>query len=115
MNSCKICKKNISGRTDKIFCNSHCRSAYHNKKRQKNINHYLNYVNKRIIKNRNILKELNDVYGNREIDQNKLITKGFDFLMITHFFETSDHQTLRYCYDYGYLLVGKNITIIKCK
>jgi hypothetical protein len=113
MNSCKICKKKISGRTDKKFCNSYCRSAYHNRIRQKNKNHYLNYINTRIKKNRNILKSLNELFGKQEIDQNMLISKGFDFLMITHFIESSEHLTFRYCYDYGYYVVGKNIKIIK--
>jgi len=30
MNTCRICKKSISGRSDKQFCSTKCRSFYHN-------------------------------------------------------------------------------------
>lgn len=112
MKLCENCKRSIVGRSDKKFCTHHCRSAFHNMQRLIKKNTYQNYIDSRMKKNRNILKEVHQIYGDAEIGYDILITKGLDFLLITHFVTLFKDQTCRFCYDYGYCDVGNKVQII---
>jgi hypothetical protein len=100
---CIHCQKIINGRSDKKFCNQHCRTEYNNRKYQgnkklvsvKRINHIL-------IQNREILKDLIERNKKMKVDINTLSIMGFHFDFHTHTIKAKG-KTQYYCYEFGYM------------
>jgi predicted nucleic acid-binding Zn ribbon protein len=100
---CKICAKPIKGRSDKIYCSTHCKNIYHKKLRYASkvaaieINGYLK-------RNYSILLE---VLGKNKIQlkvyRNLLERKGFRFKYRTHFHINSKGKTFFYLYDIAWM------------
>ncbi|HZW76683.1 MAG TPA: hypothetical protein VFF21_00095 [Flavobacteriaceae bacterium] len=96
---CKICKKNLYGRADKIFCDAACKNEYHKKVRRIahaaaiEINSYLkrNYIILREILGKNKVQI--------KVSRNVLENKNFHFLYHTHFHINSKNKMYRYVYD----------------
>ena len=57
MRKCKMCKKKLSGRIDKIFCSTYCKSDFHFKLRRVNKKATLD-IDKILHRNRSILLEI---------------------------------------------------------
>src|SRR5690625_6552269 len=55
---CLFCKKPVMGRADKKFCDSDCRSSHYNQLHRAS-NNFIRKINRRLTRNRRILKELN--------------------------------------------------------
>ena len=100
---CKICKKIIKGRTDKIFCSADCKNYYHKhlryaaKQAAIQINEYLK-------RNYSILLEL---LGKNKIQikvyRNILEQKKFRFKYHTHSHINSKGKTFHYIYDIAWM------------
>lgn len=99
---CKICKKPIEGRIDKVFCSVKCKNFYHvslrhvTKKTAFGIDRHLH-------RNRSILLE---IMGKKEtkmkVSRLLLEEKKFHFkYIITHYHVNSQGKTMHYCYDFG--------------
>lgn len=109
---CLACGKPVKGRSDKKFCDDYCRNAYNN---------HAHGVNSGIIRNIN-----NDLKKNRKILasllpkeqetiktlRSNLIDLGFKFRWMTHQYTTSKGHVYYYCYDYGYLIIGKDLLLV---
>lgn len=99
---CLSCNKPLKGRSDKQFCDSDCKNAYHNAEHGAGEKVY-----KRVLKilrnNRKILKEVLGEKDTLSIELSKLIGKGFDNDYLTHT-KKSIHKGYDYFYvfDYGY-------------
>ena len=101
--NCLECHDKIVGREDKKFCGDGCRNAYNNKMNKDHTNLMRN-INNKLRKNYRILTELNPE-GKTKTTKNKLISRGFDFDLITSVYTTKTGNTYYFVYDQGYMTV----------
>lgn len=101
MKACLECGEKIVGREDKKFCSDGCRNSYNNKMNKDHTNLMRN-INNKLRKNYRILTELNPE-GKTKTTRNKLMSKGFDFELITSIYKTKTGNTYFFVYDYGYM------------
>ena len=97
---CPNCGRQVTGRADKRFCCSECKTMFHNRKyrlERKEI-----YRIDRILKkNRSIIDRLY-INGERNIPFHRLYHLGFDFKYLTSFIadSCSTEACVFGCYDY---------------
>ena len=103
MKNCLECGDKIVGREDKKFCSDGCRNSYNNKMNKDHTNLMRN-INNKLRKNYRILTELNPE-GKTKTTKNKLISRGFDFDLITSVYTTKTGNTYYFVYDQGYMTV----------
>jgi hypothetical protein len=103
MKNCLECGDKMVGREDKKFCGDGCRNAYNNKMNKDHTNLMRN-INNKLRKNYRILTELNPE-GKTKTTKNKLISRGFDFDLITSVYTTKTGNTYYFVYDQGYMTV----------
>lgn len=101
MKTCLECGEKIVGREDKKFCSDGCRNSYNNKMNKDHTNLMRN-INNKLRKNYRVLAELNPE-GKTKTNRNKLMSKGFDFELITSIYKTKTGNTYYFVYDYGYM------------
>jgi hypothetical protein len=114
MRQCLECARPYIGRSDKKFCGDHCRSIHHNRQSQSKLSVIKN-VNNILTRNRNALAELFTDHDHSKIvrvHREMLISAGFDFSYITDTIVNRQGSEYRYCYDYGYLDVGRDYFMI---
>ena len=107
---CINCGETIIGRSDKKFCSDQCRYMFNNKIKRQNEKLILD-INKTLRKNRKILKKFNPE-GKTTIRTEYLVKLGFDFRYFTHTFKTKNNNEYRFCYEYGYLNLDDEKTLI---
>lgn len=100
---CKICKKIVEGRADKIFCSIRCKNEYHIKLRAvttiavKNINIILH-------RNRSILLEILGKHRFQlKINRILLEKKKFNFKYHTHFYINTKGKRYFHVYDLAWM------------
>lgn len=103
MKNCLECHDKIVGREDKKFCSDGCRNAYNNKMNKDHTNLMRN-INNKLRKNYRVLSELNPE-GKTKTTKNKLISKGFDFDLMTSVYTTKTGNTYYFVYDQGYMTI----------
>lgn len=103
MKNCLECHDKIVGREDKKFCSDGCRNAYNNKMNKDHTNLMRN-INNKLRKNYRILSDLNPE-GKTKTTKNKLISKGFDFDLMTSIYTTKTGNNYYFVYDQGYMAV----------
>lgn len=100
---CPQCNKTfIPSRRNQKFCNHEgykCRNAFNNEKAYRHKAGMME-VEKRLKKNRDILKALFEHAGNREYSKDYLLGAGFNFALSTSQ-KTIQDQRAFYSYDYG--------------
>lgn len=96
---CKACSKELTGRTDKKFCNNKCKASFNNRKKNEE-EAYLQSINRILRKNRNILKQLYED-GHTTTRLEALQHMGFDFGFYTNqlVLKSIPHN---FCYEWGY-------------
>ena len=100
---CKYCQNELKGRTDKIYCDTYCKAAYHYQKRKENGNTtFFKQVDNQLKLNRKILKKFN-VEGYSTLRKEVLHTKGFNPKFFTHYWKNQKGDVYLFCYDYGFL------------
>lgn len=99
--TCLHCKEGIKGRSDKKFCDDHCRSAYNNSN-YTNRNSLVKTTHKTLQKNRKILQALNTT-GKSKVSRKALKDEGFDFGYFTGIYRTGKGANYVFCYEMGYL------------
>lgn len=100
---CKICKKIIKGRSDKLFCSIRCKNYYH-----VNLRRVTTEVSRDIDvilhRNRSILLE---VMGKNAIQKKiariELEKRKFRFNYLTHFYTNSQGKIYHWVYDFGWM------------
>ena len=103
MNKCKLCKKKIIGRSDKIFCSASCKSYYHRKLRKVTKTATLS-IDKILHRNRSILLEIMGKHRVKlSLDRITLEKKKFNFKYHTHFHINKQGKMYKYLYDFGYM------------
>lgn len=110
---CKECGISITGRSDKIFCCDACRNAYNNTAgRLTKIE--IDSVNKKLMKNLKILKNLSNC-GKRRVSGEELSSLGFDFRYVTSFKKRDDGRVVMHCYNYSYINSSNGSVYIRKK
>ena len=96
---CTECEMPLYGRTDKKFCNNHCRNAWNNK-RNSDSNNFMRNVNNILRKNRRILFEFIEKEKTK-IPKKDLILKGFNFDYFTNLHELDTGEKKYLVYEAG--------------
>lgn len=110
---CLQCSDPIQGRSDKKFCDSYCRSQYHNE-RSANESVLLQKIERILRKNRRILLMIAGKSG-MVISRSKLKEMGFQFDYFTHRIQEEKGDTYYYCYDRGLLPLDETKVAVVCK
>lgn len=106
--NCIHCKKEITGRSDKIYCDAYCKSAYHYEKRKLEEKFtFFKKVDHQLKTNRKILKFFN-VEGYSTVRKETLLEKGFHPKFFTHYWKNKKGDVYLFCYDFGFLSIKKN-------
>ena len=109
-NTCPVCGSKIMGRSDKKFCDDHCRSSYHHAKNG-GVDKLIRSMNKRLKRNRKILMKIEEK-GKTQCSTKQLVFMGFDFSIHTSIYINEIGETCYYCYDRGYVSKAKDQYVI---
>lgn len=99
---CPYCNREVSGRTDKVFCDDKCRNNYYYKINGERST-YIRNINKKLLRNRGILKTLNPA-GKKYVVKKTLDDLGFDFTCFTGVYKTKKGKEYRLVYDQAFCL-----------
>jgi hypothetical protein len=99
---CLYCNSELTGRTDKKFCDPQCKSAYQYQQRKEQPESFYNRVDNQLKRNRKILKEYNKG-GKVTVRVEILNALGFDPKFITHYWKNGKGDTYLFVYEYGFL------------
>jgi hypothetical protein len=102
LKKCLACDRDLQGRSDKLFCDAHCKSSYHYKKSLEETPKFFNRVDNQLKKNRRILKAFNKA-GKATVRTNKLIELGFDPNFFTHYWKNKKGDVYLFVYEFGFL------------
>ena len=100
---CKICKKNIIGRSDKVFCSIQCKNYYHVKLRKvtKKTAYPLDNI---LHRNRSILLEImGKNIVRKKVKRVELVKKKFQFKYLTHFHINNKNKMYHHIYDFAWM------------
>lgn len=103
---CFYCHKKLEGRTDKKFCDLHCKSAYQYKKEKENPDRFYNKVDNQLKLNRKILKEYNKG-GKVTIRTKILLELGFNPNFFTHYWKNQKGEVYLFVYEYGFRKINE--------
>lgn len=110
--NCRICKKLIIGRTDKVFCSDRCKSYYHRKLREVT-SEKTSGIDEFLHRNRSILLEfLGKSKVQVKIKRILLDKKNFKFKYHTHFNINSRGKTYFHVYDIAWMEFSDNEILI---
>ncbi len=99
---CLYCKNELTGRTDKKYCNLHCKSAYQYERSRQEPDRFYNKVDNQLRLNRKILKQFNKG-GKVTVRSDRLIELGFNPKFFTHFWKNQRGEVYLFVYEYGFL------------
>lgn len=99
---CLCCNKKLSGRSDKRFCDLHCKSSYHYRKSLDEAPRFYNKVDNQLKLNRRVLKSFNKA-GKATVRARTILDLGFDPSFFTHFWKNSKKDVYLFVYEYGFL------------
>ena len=107
MKTCPSCGERITGRIDKKFCSSYCKSSYHYLKNRDKPDNRFKVIGNQLKLNRRILKEYNKG-GKVTVRKSVLFEEGFDPKYFTHYWKNSKGQVYLFCYEYGFLSISEH-------
>ncbi|MCE6990581.1 hypothetical protein [Dyadobacter sp. CY323] len=110
MKNCLECNNTLNGRIDKKFCSDMCRNSFNNRLNSDSYNIVRN-MNNQLRKNRRILEVLCPDEKSKTT-KSMLISKGFDFNLITSIRPTLKGSIYHFVYDYGYLELENDFYLI---
>lgn len=100
---CKICKKSLKGRNDKMFCSIECKNYYHVNLRS-TTNKVAQSIDRILHRNRSILLEiLGKNNTQKKVNRILLSKKKFNFKYMTHFNINSKGKTYHFLYDIAWM------------
>lgn len=101
---CLLCSKKLVGRSDKKFCNDHCRNEFNNRLNSDE-NNLMRRVNYALRKNRRILLEFLSM-NKTMVSQQELSVAGFDFRHFTSCDRSPNNRTTYMVYEMAFVLHG---------
>jgi hypothetical protein len=99
---CLYCNQKLLGRTDKKYCNLHCKSAYQYHKTKEQPERFYNKVDNQLRLNRKILKHYNKA-GKVTIRASVLVNSGFEPSFFTHYWKNKKGDVYLFVYEFGFL------------
>lgn len=99
---CIYCGEPFSGRSDKKFCSSHCRTLHNNNLNRDETN-YIRNINNLLRKNRRILQDLYNKKQKCLLHYEELTYRGFQFGYFTHQYKDEGGKNVSFVYDVGYI------------
>ena len=109
---CKICKKQITGRADKIFCSTACKNEYHVKLRRATAQ-AVRETDKILHRNRSILLEIvGKTAKKKKVKREVLDRKNFNYHFITGYHVNSKNKTFHYVYDFRWMVFSDQEVLI---
>lgn len=105
MEYCLDCRMELRGRTDKKFCDDHCRGHYNN---NLNRDRYAIFkdINSILRRNEAILEKFKKK-GIAKLTADVLSAAGFNFNFFTHQVRCEDGTVCHYCYQHGYRHINR--------
>ena len=110
---CSFCGKELTGRSDKKFCDDICRNnhAYQHARVE---NEVINKINKSLLYNRKVLRSITK-RGRKIVKKQLLVDKDFNFDVITGLYKTHRHREYMLLYDYAYRCINdEDVVVLKC-
>lgn len=104
---CKSCGKALTGRSDKVFCDLHCKSSYHYRRSLEEAPRFYNRVDNQLKQNRRILKSFNKA-GKATVRADALLQQGFNADFFTHYWKNGKGDVYLFVYEYGFLKRNEN-------
>ncbi len=101
-NHCKTCNKELTGRSDKLFCSIICKSQYNNHLR-KNTREAVKEIDAYLHRNREILQLLLGTSKKEVFDKLQLVRSGFKFDYMTGIYFNRENKMYRIVYDYAWM------------
>ncbi|MGB1247336.1 MAG: hypothetical protein ACPG4Z_00515 [Chitinophagales bacterium] len=109
---CKICKTDLRGRQDKMFCSTACKNYYHTNLRRVNRAATVE-IDKILHRNRAILLELMGKQKvQRKVERILLDKKKFNFKYHTHIHKNSASKIYHYVYDFAWMSFSTDEVLI---
>lgn len=99
---CLACNSNLQGRSDKVFCDAHCKSSYHYRRSIEETPRFYIQVDNQLKLNRKILKNFNKA-GKATVRSTKLIELGFNQKYFTHYWKNNKGDIYLFVYEFGFL------------
>lgn len=100
---CKICKREISGRPEKIFCSVTCKSYYHQKLRAVTKEAALP-LDRILHRNKSILLEvMGKNKTQKKVPRSVLDKKHFKFEYLTNYYVNSKSKMYHCLYDFAWM------------
>ncbi len=112
MKKCKICKKPLIGRDDKLFCSIECKNYYHTSLRRVT-NDKAKTIDAILHRNRSILLEIlgkNTIQ--KKVSSLTLSKKKFNFKHLTHFYINKQGKMYHFLYDIAWMEFSDDETLI---
>ncbi|WP_025762769.1 hypothetical protein [Dyadobacter tibetensis] len=110
MSQCLECGKPLMGRVDKKFCSDMCRNSFNNRLNS-DAHNLMRNMNNQLRKNRRILEEACPE-DKATLPKTILLSKGFDFNLMTHLRTTQKGSVYHFVYDYGYLALENDFYLV---
>lgn len=107
---CIECGEFFEGRSDKKFCNHHCRIAYNNNLKAK-YNKAIRKTDKVLHQNFEILRKFM-VSKEFKISKHLLVEAGFNFSYFTNMYVTQKGKVYYFCYEFGYCHLGEKDLVL---
>ncbi|MEQ3796441.1 hypothetical protein AAFP94_14730 [Flavobacteriaceae bacterium MJ-SS4] len=107
MKKCLNCGKVLEGRSDKIYCDVHCKSSYQYQQTKIKGASFYQKVDKQLKHNRKLLKNYNKA-GKATIRASALHKEGFDPNFFTHYWKNLKGDVYLFVYEYGFLKRKEN-------
>lgn len=101
---CLACKKELVGRSDKRFCDVHCKSSFHYRKSLHDAPRFYNQVDNQLKKNRRILKNFNKS-GKATVRAATILELGFNPNFFTHFWKNAKGDVYLFAFEFGFLKI----------
>ncbi|WP_407515893.1 hypothetical protein [Tamlana fucoidanivorans] len=92
----------MTGRSDKKFCDLHCKSSYHYRRSLEEAQRFYNFVDNQLRQNRRLLKAYNKS-GKSTIRAKVLHDQGFNPKFFTHYWKNTKGDVYLFVYEYGFL------------
>lgn len=103
LRTCRLCKKEIKGRTDKIFCSIGCKNEYHTKLRKVTTKE-TQLIDSILHRNRAILLEIMGKYSKEKLILREVLdNKKFNYKYHTHTYLNKNNKLYKYVYDFGWM------------
>lgn len=113
INTCKVCKRKLVGRSDKIFCNSSCKSYYHRRLAEVTKSAAQDIV-KILHRNRSILLEIMGKKAKyKKVSRMLLDQKKFNFQYVTQYHLNSQNKMVNYAFDFSWMIFSDQEIVIK--